>query len=207
MKITAKSVLSNICVKNILLAVILLLTVCLATLKWLENYTQHGDSVEIPDVKGLTVENAMPVLAGRNITHQIIDSAFYKNLPPGGIIETIPSAGSKVKKGRTIFLRINSKNAQLTPLPDVEGSSQRQAAAILRSNGIENITVRMIPGQFRDLVVGLETDGRTIQAGEKISPDIPVTILVSSGLDEPNISEIINDTTVSTGYDESENWY
>ncbi|MDR1561488.1 MAG: PASTA domain-containing protein [Dysgonamonadaceae bacterium] len=207
MKVTLKSIFFNIYAKNLIIAAVLFIILCFAALKWLDDYTQHGDSVEIPDVKGLTVELAEPVFAGRNLVYQVIDSAFHKNFPPGGIIETIPSAGAKVKKGRTIFLRINSKDAQLTSIPDVEGSSQRQALAILHSLGFEKITVGLVPGQFRDLVVGIEIDGRKIQSGEKAPLDIPITLLVSSGLGEPDIIGIINDTVVNTEHGEGENWY
>jgi beta-lactam-binding protein with PASTA domain len=202
-----KSFISNIYVKTLLIAAAVLIITCAATLKWLETYTRHGSSIEIPDISGLTVDSAAQRLAVHNITYQITDSAFQKDLPIGVIIETIPAAGSKVKEGCTIFLRINSDKVRLTSLPDVENSSQRQAETILRSNGIKNITVRIVPGQHRDLVTGLEIRGQAVQAGEKVPPDVQLTILVSSGLGEPDIDDIINDTIVNIEHDDGENWY
>ncbi|MDR1371980.1 MAG: PASTA domain-containing protein [Dysgonamonadaceae bacterium] len=207
MNTSFKSILSNIYVKNLLAAFAILCLLCFFTMKWIESYTRHGEYVEIPNVKGLTVEKAETVFANSNLTYQVIDSAFYKNLLPGGIIETIPSAGSKVKKGRTVFLRINSVDAQLTALPEVKDMSQRQAYAILRSLGFEKIETRFVPGQFRDLVTGLESRGQTVNPGEKVPLDIPLSLLVSSGSGEPDMTDIINDSTVNTEHGDGENWY
>jgi hypothetical protein len=205
-----KKILSNIYVKNLLAAVAILLLLFFIILKWLDAYTMHGESVEIPDVKGLTVEKAERVFAGMNLSCQVSDSAFYKEMPPGAIIETIPTVGSKVKKGRTVFLRINSVEIHLVPLPDVKDMSQRQALAVLRSFGFEKIKVRPVPGQFRDLVVGLENRGVEVKAGEKIPLDAPLELLVASGGGD-DIMDFINDTIAnpvqSENDSDTENWY
>jgi len=206
MKFSFKTVFSNIYIKNLLAAIIIVIVLCFAVLKWLDSYTQHGESVEIPDVTKLTVEKAEPIFAAKNLLCQVIDSTFYDGWPSGAIIETVPAAGSKIKMGRTVFLRVNSLEIRLKSLPDVKDMSQRVARAKLRSLGFEKVGIRFVPG-FRDLAVGLESRGREMQAGEKVSLDTPLELLVGSGEGDFGLTEIINDTVVNTEHGEGENWY
>jgi hypothetical protein len=198
---------TNIIVRNLLAAAIVSALLCFFVFRWLDSYTRHGESVEIPDVKGMTIEKAETVFAKISLDWQVIDSAFYSNLPAGAIIETLPAAGSKVKKGRTVFIRINSHEAQLTQLPEVKDMSQRQAVAILRSMGFENITVKLVPGPFRDLVVGLESSGREMQTGDKAPLTIPLDLIVSDGDGEMRDEAPAEGDSAEIEHPSEENWY
>jgi beta-lactam-binding protein with PASTA domain len=202
-----KSILLNIYVRNILLAVFILCILTYITLKWLDAYTKHGESVEIPDVKGMTIKLAEPFFSQKNISYQVIDSAFYSSLPSGSIVETIPPIGSKIKKGRTIYLRVNSYGSQTIELPEVRDLSQRQALAMLRSLGFENVRIRLVPGAFRGLVLGLESSGKELNAGDKIYATMPLTLLVSSGKGDTDVSEILEDTVIVSDENTDETWF
>ena len=169
-----------------------------AVLIWLNRYTQHGNAVEVPDVRGLSVEKAEPFFTGKNLKYLVVDSIFTKNAVPGSVAETTPQAGSMVKKGRTVYLKINSYLPLLITIPDVKDSSQRQSIAILRSLGFENITIKLVMGVYRDLVLGLESKGSPLEAGQRVPADTPLSLLVSSGSDDimpmenPSDSDNIN---------------
>jgi len=176
-----RSILKNSYVKNLLGLIIASILLVVVILFWLSYYTQHGKSVAIPEVKGLSVEKAAPFFTGKNLHYLVVDSVFIKNAVPGSIAETTPPVGSMVKKGRTIYLKIISCLPPLITLPDVKDSSQRQALAILRSLGFESIEIKMVPGVYIDLVMGLESKGVAIDAGQHVSADTPLSLLVSSG--------------------------
>ncbi|MDR1763579.1 MAG: PASTA domain-containing protein [Dysgonamonadaceae bacterium] len=144
-------------------------------------YTQHGDEVEIPDVKGLTVSRAEPLFAAKGLECVVTDSIFSKTDKPGTILETVPPQGSKVKKGRTVQLKITSFTARMIEVPEIHDTSERHAMATLRSYGFEQISVKSVPGVYRDLVIGLECKGKPVVAGEKLPSNAPLSILVSSG--------------------------
>ena len=120
-------------VVSILLVVLITWGLIYGTLLWLDKYTRHNQAVVIPDVKGLTVESAEPLLAERGIRYNIIDSVFSKDVPPGAIVELVPEPGSKVKEGRIVFVTINAKTSQMAAMPEVQDLSFRQAYALLRS--------------------------------------------------------------------------
>ena len=70
-------ILKNPFVISLLLAVLILWGLIYGTLVWLDIYTRHNEAVVIPDVKGMTIEEATPFLAEKGIRYNIIDSVFY----------------------------------------------------------------------------------------------------------------------------------
>jgi beta-lactam-binding protein with PASTA domain len=187
---------------NLLLALFIVIMLVYILLLWLDAYTNHGEAVGVPDVKGLQVEDAAPFFQTNELYYTVIDSQFVKNAIPGTILETIPPIGTRVKKGRTIYLTINSFSAKLLTVPDVIDMSQRQALSMLKSLGFESIREELVPGAFRELVVGLEMRGKALNVGDKIPSDSPLTLLISSGAEE-FISEEENELEIA----EEESWF
>lgn len=177
---------NNLFVKNLIAAILLLVVLVFLLLAWLNSYTQHGKSVVVPDVKGMKLETAKPFFLNNSLKYEVVDSIFDRNLTPGSIIETVPPIGSKVKQGRTIFITVNSSTAMQLIVPEVVDLSQRQALAILKSIGFENLDIEIVPGAYRDLVVGIESRGREVRAGDRIEIDAKLTLLVNSGEMSPS---------------------
>lgn len=128
-------------VLNLLLAVIVACGLIYGTLKWLDKYTRHNEAVVVPDVKGLRVEEAAEFFKNNNLRYNVIDSVFSKDVSPGAIVELVPSAGSKVKEGRIVFITVNAMTSQMATIPEVEDLSFRQAYALLRARGFENVEI------------------------------------------------------------------
>jgi len=188
---------------HLFLAIIAVCAIIAGLLLWLNSYTNHGKVVEVPNVKGLKIEDAIPLLEGKTLSYTVVDSLFVKNAIPGTILETTPPVGTSVKEGRTIFITINSLSAQKITVPDVIGLSQRQGKSMLQSIGFESIDIKLVPGAYRDLIEGLESGGKTLDAGTKISATTPLLILVSSGREEHSVTkdeDIAEDT-------EEESWF
>ncbi|MCL1936958.1 MAG: PASTA domain-containing protein [Candidatus Azobacteroides sp.] len=182
----------NIYVKNLLLACLILFVLVYLVLGWLDTYTKHGRQVIVPPVEGLQVAEAAPFFKQRSLRYAVIDSIFIRNRPFGSILETIPPVGTNVKEGRTIYLTVNASGAPLLIVPGVKDVSQRQAYAMLRSLGFESITVQKIRGAYKDLVVGLETSGKQLNAGDRLPADAPLTLVVSSGDDKTWENDVID---------------
>lgn len=176
-----QSFLENIYIRNLLGLILVIIVLVCVVLFGLNRYTQHGKSVEVPNVKGLSVEKAEPFFANKNLNFVVIDSIFIKNAIPGTISETTPAVGSMVKKGRTIYLKVVAYLPQLIVIPDVKDSSQRQSLAMLRSLGFENIEIKWVSGVYRELVLGLESKGVPLKAGQRVPINTPLSLLVSSG--------------------------
>ncbi|MCD7975657.1 MAG: PASTA domain-containing protein [Tannerellaceae bacterium] len=166
---------------NLLFAVALTTVLIYAVLKWLEVYTHHNEAVIVPDVKGLQVEQAAEFFRNNGLRYNVIDSVFAKDVTPGAIVEVVPAAGSKVKEDRIVFVTVNAMTSQMGAIPEVTDLSLRQAYALLKASGFERVETEYVPGEYRDLAIGVDRNGRTVNAGEMVPLNSSLTLKVSSG--------------------------
>lgn len=193
---------------HFLLMFTVLVLIIFGTLKWLDNYTHHNETVVVPDVKGLTIEDAVSFFENNGLRYDIIDSVFSKDVAPGTIVDVKPSAGAKVKEGRIVFITLNAQSAQMEVIPDVEDMSFRQAYALLRARGFESIETEYVPGDFKDLVIAVELRGRVLKSGEKVPLTSPLILKVSNGEDEVLPEDSLGlEEPVRSLNSEDENWF
>lgn len=198
----------NPLVVNVLLMFAVLILVIFGTLKWLDNYTRHNEVVIVPDVKGLTMEDAVSFFESNGLRYNIIDSVFSKDVAPGTIVELKPNAGSKVKEGRIVFITLNALSSQMEAVPDVEDMSFRQAYALLRARGFESVEIEYVPGDFKDLVIAIELRGRVLKSGEKVPLTSHLILKVSNGEDEVLPEDSLGlDAPVVPLNSEEESWF
>lgn len=200
----------NPIVLNLMLAVVITLALIIGTLAWLDKYTRHNKAVVVPDVKGLTVEKAAEFFRNNGLRYDVVDSVYSKDVTPGAIVELLPSAGSKVKEGRTVYVTVNAKTSQMAVLPEVEDLSFRQAYALLKASGFTNINIIYKPGEYKDLVLGVTANGHAVAVGKFIPLTMHLELLVSSGEkeivdDTDSIPSDVHESDV-TGSEE-ENWF
>ena len=193
-------------VLNLLLAVVVTCGLIYGTLKWLDKYTRHNEAVVVPDVKGLKMEEAAEFFKNSNLRYNVIDSVFSKEVEPGAIVELVPSAGSKVKEGRIVFITVNALTSQMATIPEVEDLSFCQAYALLKARGFEKIEIEYVPGDFKDLAVSVELRGRTLEKGEHVPLTAPLVLKVSSGEAELPVDSLSN-MPVESLDSEEENWF
>lgn len=187
---------------NLLLAVVITIAVIIGVLAWLDHYTRHNQAVVVPDVKGLTVGEAAPFFESNGLRYNVIDSVFSKDVAPGSIVELVPSAGSKVKEGRIVFVTVNALTSQAAAVPEVEDLSFRQAYALLKAAGFTRIEIVYLPGEYKDLAIGIRTNDKILQAGELVPLTAPLELLVSNGEPEEMPTDSIDtDTLVESGED------
>ncbi|MDR2497797.1 MAG: PASTA domain-containing protein [Tannerellaceae bacterium] len=182
MNITAK--LKDPLVYNLLIAIAVFGVLIYATLKWLDSYTLHNQSVTVPDVKNFSVAEAARFLEDRGLRYNVIDSVYSRNAKPGAIVEVTPAIGSRVKTGRIVFITVNALTSQMASIPAVHDLSFRQAYALLKARGFESVEVVYIPGVYKDLAIRLELRGRTLAEGERIQLGAPLDLVVSNGTEE-----------------------
>lgn len=170
--------------KRILLAIVIFIALAWTTLILIDVYTRHGESVTVPDLQGLYIEEAQSLLDRSDLRAEIIDSVYVKDKPLGTIVEQVPSANSSVKKYRSIFLIMNQRQVKTIPLPELDDVSLRQADALLKSLGIKVAGVTYQPSEFKDLVIGVVHNGVTVSTGTRLKEGSSVFLVVGSGLGE-----------------------
>ncbi len=169
---------------NIVAMVVVGIGFIFGVLEWLDVYTRHGETVTVPNVREMTVEEAEKAFRQEGLVCVISDTRYVKNLAAGIVLDMKPNAGEKVKEGRTIYLTINTREVPLCAVPDVaDNSSFRQAEAKLQSVGFKLTEVQLIPGE-KDWVYGVKYQDRELSAGEKVPVGAALTLIVGDGLGE-----------------------
>ncbi len=171
---------SKLFLKQIGIAIGVVILLVLVVLQILKSYTHHGESVEVPELKGLNITTTERVLKENNLTYQVVDSFFVANKPLGTVLEQTPQAGSKVKSGRDIYITVNTKTKQRVLLPNVRELSLRQARAMIEAVGLKVEKEEYVPAQYDDEIKGVMFKGKEIEAGAKLEIGSGVTLLVGA---------------------------
>ena len=199
-------------IKNTLIAITIVVGLVWATLIMIDFYTNHGKTEKVPDLKGLSMEQAVEMLDRNGLKFEIIDSVFVKDKKLGTIIEQTPTPNTLVKPGRAIYLIINSSQVRQVTIPAITDVSVRQAEAMLKSLGINVSTVEYAPSDYKDLVIDIKYRGQSVVPGTRI-PDGSSVILVAgngyggsavlvpsiTGMDLTSASQIVNSSSFILG--------
>ena len=164
---------------NIVVMIVAVVLIVFGVMKWLDVYTRHGEAVVVPDVKGMTVEEASKMFRNHGLVCVVSDSNYVKNKAAGIVLDVNPGAGQKVKEGRTIYLTINTLSIPL-----------RQAQAKVLAAGFKLTEIQLMNGE-KDWVYGIKYQGRSLEAGDKVPLGAALTLMVGNGENEPLESDSI----------------
>ena len=154
---------------------------CTILIFWLDSYTRHGTATIVPSVRYLTVAEASDILSRKGFRCEVIDSLFNDRVAPGVVVEQTPDAESRVKERRIIYLTINAFSPKKVTMPSLIDGSARQAQAILRALGFDNVRIEYEPSPYKDLVLDVLCNGRQVESGEKIPMTSRITLIVGMG--------------------------
>lgn len=163
---------------NLAAAACIVVLLIAGTLQSLKYYTHHGVSYPVPNLTGLTIDEASASAQANNLQIQIIDSVYNKAYQPGTIVDQQPVANSNVKENRTILLTINSLSPETVLLPKLTDISFRQAQALCERSGLFIGTISYQPSEYNDLVLEALQDSTTINTGDKIVKGTTIDLIV-----------------------------
>lgn len=167
---------------NLLLMAITSVILLMLAMRGLNIWTGHGKVQVVPDVSGMSLKEAMVTLQRCNLHAEVIDSVHNDQASRGSVVDQVPPAGDKVKPGRDIYLTINAFTKKQLTIPDLTGSSARQAMSVLRSLGFNDVTIEIVPSDYKDLVLGVKSMGVSLRAGTQVPADARLTVEVGSGI-------------------------
>ncbi len=166
---------------NFILMLAFIVACVIATSYYLKDYTRHGEEVVVPNVKGLTVNQAISAMDNADLLCSVTDSVYIKTMPTGVIYEQSIYAGCKIKSGRTVLLTINSNTPPKLVFPDIaDNSSLREAKMKLKAQGFKTGPEKYIPGE-KDWVYEVQVNGKTVTAGSRIGVEETITLIVGDG--------------------------
>ena len=146
-------------------------------------FTKHGEYSVVPSVEKMSYSSAIDQLHAEGFKVEISDSVFRDDLRPGYVLEQNPTANSKVKPGRTVYLVINAVNAKQVAINNIEGISLRQGKAMLQGLGFKykNIKVVYRLGKHENLIQSVRVDGKKLRPGQRVPVSSVIVLEVSDG--------------------------
>lgn len=188
---------------NLLAMLLVVILVILGVWKGMAIYTLHGESIEVPRVVGAQESDARYRLDAVGLLAVVVDSAYNKHEPAGCILEQQPAPGRKVKRGREIYLTINTERTPTMVLPDIaDNSSLREAEAKLTAMGFKLGPVEYVSGDL-NWVYGVKSRGRNVYAGERVPVDVPLVLQVGKDANGDDYDDLDDfDDTEAEGLDD-----
>jgi beta-lactam-binding protein with PASTA domain len=166
--------------KNLLIAIGSILAFVLIIIFILNFYTRHGQSLPVPQLRGLPVEKAIALLESQGLGYQI-DSVYQIDKPPGTVIEQDPDPNTNVKANRTIYLTIITSQAPNVEFPDIIEKTFLEVKAVLNSFGLKVGDTVYRSDIARDRVLEARFGGQSLRKGEQIPKGSKIDLLLGDG--------------------------
>lgn len=181
---------------NMILIVITFAVIVFGVLCMIDSFTGHGEYVTVPNITGLTVDDAKAKLEAEGFKWEITDSAYNDNLKPGCVIDQEPKENSNVKAMRTVYVTINAVTPRKITLPKVVDMSQRQALAMLEGIGFKDVNVEYVSSPYKDLVIAVKVKGVLVDAGTKLPVISEIVVEVGDGNEAVVADTMVIDETL-----------
>jgi len=182
---------------NVILMVAILVGIPTAIFSLLDWYTNHGEKIEVPDVRTMSMSRAQSVLERAGFEVVISDSIETKDVRPGAVYDQTPKPGSEIKSGRVVYLVTRYENEALIEIPHLVGEhSYREAKIILTNLGFRFTPDEVIQDEQEGLLLGVYQGNKRLYAGDKVTKSKPLTLHVGGGLLPDSI--IVKDTVFET---------
>ena len=171
-------------VKHIAFALLTVLVVVLGTFYVIfPIVTNHGESMTVPNLEGISLEDLEEFLDDRDLRFEVeTDSGYSSKYPPLAVLKQFPLAGSKVKENRKIYVTLNATDPPKVKLPSLKGRSLKNAQLELRSLGLELGEITYKPDFALNTVLGQFYKGTKMQEGQEIPKGTKVDFEVGDGL-------------------------
>ena len=167
--------------KNLLLGVAFVMVLGLLAAWSLGLITRHGQVVKTPDFANLSVPQAKELASRSHVSVKVVDSVFVRRLAGGVVYRQQPKAGATVKKGRSIFLTINSVVPRKVVMPNLFGYSVTEARSELRNRGLNLGRLNYIKDIATNNVLGQSCEGLEVAAGDLVVSGSVIDLIVGVG--------------------------
>lgn len=173
---------SKIFFAQALAALLIVAVVSFAFFHMISFITRHGQEIAVPDLSKLSAEQAEEKLDELKLDYIILDTVdFRPEFPKLTIVDQEPKAGSKVKEGRKIYLKINAEKFTMIAVPDLVEKTYRQAVPTLEAAGLKAGEITYKPYLGKDMVLEMRLNGKKLKAGDKVLKSSKIDLVLGDG--------------------------
>jgi beta-lactam-binding protein with PASTA domain len=154
---------------------------------YLPSSTNHMESITVPNLEGITMDELDEFLVKRGLRYEVSDSAYSDKHPALTILKQYPKAGAKVKENRKVFISVNRVNPPTVPMPDLIDGPLKNAQVVLTSNELKIGEISFKPDLAFNAVLEQRLNGEPIKAGTKIHKGSVIDLVVGNGYGNRNL--------------------
>ncbi len=155
--------------------------------------TNHGQEIKVPDLSKMKLENAEEKLKEIDLEVFLLDTVeFNADFPPFTILEQDPKAGSLVKDGRKVYVKLNAGEFTDITIPEFKDKTFRQISATIKSLTLKEGKITYKPHIAKDVVLQVYQNGRRLRAGDKVKKNSTLDFVLGDG------KEVFDEETFSS---------
>ncbi|WP_291136711.1 PASTA domain-containing protein [Flavobacterium sp. UBA7663] len=151
-------------------------------IQFLDFRTNHGQEIKVPDLSKMKLEIAEEKLNELDLEVFLLDTVeFNADFPPFTILEQDPKAGSLVKDGRKVYVKLNAGEFTDITIPEFKDKTFRQISATIKSLTLKEGKVTYKPHIAKDVVLQIYQNGRRLRAGDKVKKNSTLDFVLGDG--------------------------
>jgi beta-lactam-binding protein with PASTA domain len=158
---------------------ILLFLADLLLMPW---YTNYGAGITVPDVKNLSLDQAIEQFEAIGLRYEVYDERPSEKLPPGHILDQTPSGGTIVKPNRKIYLMTSAETRPTVGMPSLVGNSLDNARIQLQVRGLKLGAITYESSPYRNSVLR-----QSVGAGADIRRGTVVNLVIGDGVGQRKV--------------------
>lgn len=168
-------------VVHVLVIAALSLVVVLITLKMINIFTRHGESIAIPNFTGLYFNELGENEEFADFEFIIADSIYDPEKEKGTVINQDPSPGARVKSGRKVYITVVSMTPEQVAMPNLVDLTLRNASSLLETYGLKLGRLSYVPDIAKNAVIEQKYKGQSIAVGKMIKKGSTIDLVLGLG--------------------------
>lgn len=160
-----------------------------ATKEDTEDEEEEEGNIEVPDLLGMTEDEAAEALKKQNLGYKVIGTESSSKYAEGQVCNQSPKSGKKVTENSTVKITISSGEGSKS-IPNVIGATEADATNSLQTAGYK---VNVSYGHSSTVAAG-QVISQSPDSSQKGQAGDTITISVSQGPDEIDMPNVVGST-------------
>ncbi len=149
---------------------------------YLPAVTHHGQTITVPDLARLSLDEMRTLLEDRNLRYEISDCTFVAGAEPLTVVGQYPLPNATVKENRKIYITLTRRAAPTIAMPSLLDMNKRSAELALMSAGLVLGEINYVPDRAKNSVLRQLVNGQAIAPGAPVAKGTKIDLELGDGL-------------------------
>lgn len=142
--------------------------------------TKKNEIVTVPDLKEMSLDEAMEFIRNKDLRIEVVDSSYSAESDPLTVLEQFPEPHAKVKPHRKISLKLNARIPPIITFPDLSGSTFDFALTQLKNLDLRIGSVSYRPDIAHNMVLESRLNDQKLGAGQRVTKGSKIDLVVGT---------------------------